>query len=167
MKSMASWTVWIFSASSSEISTCEPSFENSSSMDMISSTRSRESALRSSTKDALGTTCSSSTPSWSTMIFRTRSKTVVTESPPFSRIGLTPQASARGHGAYRTQDSVDESGRAIAAELLGQLDGFVDGGPNWGLIIHQNFLDCKPEDVAVNNRQLVHRIGRRRPRDDL
>ena len=61
-------TVRIFSASSSEISV-----PNSSSRLMISSTRSRESALRSSTNDASGLTSSSSTPSCSTTIFLSRS----------------------------------------------------------------------------------------------
>src|SRR5688500_17434909 len=42
---------------------------------MTSSTVSRLSAPRSSTKDASGVTSSSSTPSWSTMIFFTRSAT--------------------------------------------------------------------------------------------
>src|SRR5437867_5018780 len=42
---------------------------------MTSSTVSRLSAPRSSTKDASGVTRSSSTPSWSTMIFFTRSAT--------------------------------------------------------------------------------------------
>src|SRR5919201_1723151 len=53
---MASWTVRIFSASSSLILTL-----NSSSSDMISSTRSSESAFRSSMKFASGVTSSSLT----------------------------------------------------------------------------------------------------------
>src|SRR5260221_13375800 len=48
---------------------------NSSSRAITSSTVSRLSAPRSSTKDASGVTNSSSTPSWSTMIFFTRSAT--------------------------------------------------------------------------------------------
>ena len=58
IKEMASWTFWINWASSSEISTL-----NSSSMAIISSVRSRESAPRSSTNLASGTTSPASTPS--------------------------------------------------------------------------------------------------------
>src|SRR5262245_44286464 len=70
MYSVASFTFVIFSASSSGIS-----IPNSSSRAITSSTVSRLSAPRSSTKDASGVTSSSSTPSWSTMIFLTRSAT--------------------------------------------------------------------------------------------
>src|SRR5213082_2048170 len=68
MYSCASPTVLILSASSSEIS-----IPNSSSRLMMSSTRSSESALRSSTNEASGFTSPSSTPSCSTMIFLRRS----------------------------------------------------------------------------------------------
>src|SRR2546428_56990 len=68
MYSFASPTVLILSASSSEIS-----IPNSSSRLMMSSTRSSESALRSSTNEASGFTSPSSTPSCSTMIFLSRS----------------------------------------------------------------------------------------------
>src|SRR5919108_1307653 len=67
---MASWTVWIFSASSSGIS-----MSNSSSSAITSSTVSRESAPRSSMNDASATTSSSLTPSCSTMISFTRFST--------------------------------------------------------------------------------------------
>src|SRR6187399_3221527 len=70
MYSTASLTRVIFSASSSGIS-----IPNSSSNAITSSTVSRLSAPRSSTNDASGVTRSSSTPSWSTMIFFTRSAT--------------------------------------------------------------------------------------------
>src|SRR5208337_3799533 len=60
---MTSWTVLNFSASSSAIS-----MPNSSSMAMISSTRSRESAPRSSTKTASGVTSERSTPNLSTIM---------------------------------------------------------------------------------------------------
>src|SRR5271165_2299326 len=66
----ASCTVRIFSASSSGIS-----ISKASSKAMTSSTVSSESAPRSSTKDALGVTSASSTPSCSTMICFTRSST--------------------------------------------------------------------------------------------
>ena len=60
---MASWTVAMEAASSSGISV-----SNSSSMAMINSTVSRESAPRSSMKEAPGTTLSASTPNCSTMM---------------------------------------------------------------------------------------------------
>src|SRR6266496_2558573 len=67
---MASWTVRIFSASSSGIS-----ISKASSKAMTSSTVSSESAPRSSTNEALGVTSPSSTPSCSTMICFTFSST--------------------------------------------------------------------------------------------
>src|SRR6185437_283096 len=67
---MASFTVRIFSASSSGIS-----MSKASSKAMTSSTVSSESAPRSSTKEALGVTSPSSTPSCSTMICFTFSST--------------------------------------------------------------------------------------------
>src|SRR5512146_1314505 len=70
MKAMASFTVRIFSAASSGIST-----PNSSSKAMTSSTVSRLSAPRSSMKLASSVTFSASTPRCSTTIFFTRSAT--------------------------------------------------------------------------------------------
>src|SRR5215469_12329150 len=69
---MASCTVRIFSASSSGIS-----ISNASSKAITSSTVSSESAPRSSTKEALGVTSPSSTPSCSTIICFTFSSTAV------------------------------------------------------------------------------------------
>src|SRR5215472_17091736 len=69
---MASFTVRIFSASSSGIS-----ISNASSKAITSSTVSSESAARSSTKEALGVTSPSSTPSCSTIICFTFSSTAV------------------------------------------------------------------------------------------
>lgn len=60
----------MLAASSSGISQ-----SNSSSMAMINSTVSRESAPRSSTKVAAGTTLSASTPNWETMMSLTLSST--------------------------------------------------------------------------------------------
>src|SRR6185369_14691926 len=68
---MTSWTVRIFSASSSEIS-----MSYSSSRAITSSTMSSESAPRSSMKDACGVTWSSLTPSCSQMISLTRCSTL-------------------------------------------------------------------------------------------
>src|SRR6266567_7635671 len=67
---MASFTVRIFSASSSGIS-----ISNASSNAITNSTMSNESAPRSSTNEALGVTSPSSTPSCSTMICFTFSST--------------------------------------------------------------------------------------------
>src|SRR5579862_3379908 len=87
MYSTASFTVAIFSASSSGISM--PKF---SSKAMTSSTVSRESAPRSSTKEAVGVTSPSSTPSCSTMIVFTRSSTLaILIFPPVSAIYFAPQ----------------------------------------------------------------------------
>src|SRR5215471_7874959 len=72
MYSIASLTVRIFSASSSGIS-----MSKASSKAMTSSTVSRESAPKSSTKEALEVTSPSSTPSCSTMICLTFSSTAV------------------------------------------------------------------------------------------
>src|SRR3972149_7943236 len=153
---MASCTVTIFSASSSEISRVLPSLPNSSSMDMMSSTRSRESAFRSSTKEALGMTWPSSTPNWSTMILRTRSTTVATFSPPFR---LETWGLSGRHQAHRAQDAVDKSGGVVAAEGLGHLYRLVDGGAYRSPIIYQDFQDCKSEDIAVDRGELVDRPG--------
>ena len=62
------------------------SVSNSSSIDMISSTRSSESAPRSSTNDASGTTSSRSTPNFSAIIFLT----VPLYAPLIIRIGFDP-----------------------------------------------------------------------------
>src|ERR1051326_8288245 len=67
---MASFTVVIFSASSSGISSPNPS-----SSAMTSSTVSRESAPRSSINEAVGVTSDSSTPNCSTIICLTLSST--------------------------------------------------------------------------------------------
>src|SRR5437870_4820191 len=72
MYSTASFTVLIFSALSSGIS-----MSNASSKAMTNSTVSRESAPRSSTKDALEVTSPSSTPNCSTMICFTFSSVAV------------------------------------------------------------------------------------------
>src|SRR6266536_1621449 len=69
---MASLTFWIFSAASSGISML-----NASSNAMTSSTVSRESAPRSSTKEASGVTSLASTPSCSTMMLLTFSSTLI------------------------------------------------------------------------------------------
>src|SRR5271169_2005015 len=83
MYSTASFTVAIFSASSSGIS-----IPNASSKAITSSTVSSESAPRSSTNEALGVTSPSSTPSCSTIICFTRSSTLaILIVPPISRSG--------------------------------------------------------------------------------
>src|SRR5690554_3799666 len=73
----ASPTVTIFSASSSGIS-----MSNSSSKAIMSSTISKESAPKSSTKEAFSVTSCSSTPNCSTTISLTLAKVLSTMSPP-------------------------------------------------------------------------------------
>src|SRR3970040_917905 len=119
------------------------------------STRARESAFRSSTKEVCGFTSFSSTPNCSTMILRTRSKTVAKLSPPCAR---------RCDG---TENSVDELRRSLAAELLGQLDGFIDGCAHRHPIIDDDLVDGKPEDAGLHRRHLLQRPGRRVLADDL
>src|SRR5712692_8554130 len=77
MYSTASFTVVIFSASSSGTS-----MPKASSNAMTNSTWSSESAPRSSTNDAVGVTSASSTPSCSTIICFTRSSTLAIPVPP-------------------------------------------------------------------------------------
>src|SRR5882757_3050391 len=81
---MASFTVAIFSASSSGTS-----MPNASSNAITNSTWSSESAPRSSTKDAVGVTSASSTPSCSTIICFTRSSTLAIPIPPRSLVALS------------------------------------------------------------------------------
>src|SRR5260370_29737106 len=84
MYSTASFTVVIFSASSSGTS-----MPNASSNAITNSTWSSESAPRSSTNDAVGVTSASSTPSCSTIICFTRSSTLAIPIPPRSLIALS------------------------------------------------------------------------------
>src|SRR5215510_5080723 len=118
MYSTASPTVRIRSASSSEISV-----PNSSSRLMISSTRSSESAFRSSTKDASGLTSSSSTPSCSTTIFLSRSYVLATDSLLGARlldVGLAHD---------RPEDAVHEAPHRVSTVDPGQFDPLGDGHP--------------------------------------
>src|SRR5207247_6653394 len=114
---MASLTRVIFSASSSGIS-----MPNSSSRAITSSTVSRLSAPRSSTKDASGVTSSSSTPSWSTMIFFTRSATgsiKLLQSSPGAGEGILHGArggappSSHMEAAVHGQDLARDVGRGV------------------------------------------------------
>src|SRR5687768_8453215 len=138
---------------------------------MMSSTRSSESALRSSTKEAPGRTSSSSTPSCSTTIARTRSNTVATcESSWLLRnwIGLGFRVQRLGIGrpcgkntfAYGPQYSVYEAWRAFPAVAVGQLYSFVHDCRDRGRIICKQFPYCKAQDVPVNDSQCVNRILR-------
>src|SRR5919106_2810622 len=113
MYSTASWTVRIFSASSSEIYA-----PNSSSRLMINSTRSSESAFRSSTNEASGLTSSSSAPSCSTTIFLSRSYVVATDS-------------LLGAGCWgdRPENAVHEASHRLSAVDACQLDPLGDGHP--------------------------------------
>src|SRR5260370_21919776 len=164
---MASCTVRIFSASSSLILTL-----NSSSSDMISSTRSRESAFRSSMKFASGVTSSSLTLNCSAMIFFTRSSAlagIVFIRTPCSSSSLCCRMDGRVIYARRmrrrfssaarldrsSEDSVYELCRGLTAEKLAQLNRLVDRGPERHCSIAvQGFIESDAQDVAVNRRHL-------------
>src|SRR5262245_18830429 len=122
MYSTASPTVRIFSASSSEISV-----PNSSSRLMISSTRSSESAFRSSTKDASGLTSSSSTPSCSTTIFLSRSYVLATD----SLLGAVGAGCLVDLDLARDppEDAVHEAPHRVTTVDTGQFDPLGDGHP--------------------------------------
>src|SRR5712691_3666130 len=112
---IASWTVRIFSASSSLIFTL-----NSSSSDMINSTRSSESAFRSSMKLASGVTSSSLTLNCSAMIFFRRSSALVAivfSQAPFSSPGYVAGWLVTVLGARRTRRVVARCG--TTAWLIG------------------------------------------------
>src|SRR5579859_5705894 len=177
---MASWTVRIFSASSSLILTL-----NSSSSDMINSTRSSESAFRSSMKFASGVTSSSLTLNCSAMIFFRRSSALAgigLSKAPFSSCavfdarGFTARFS--GSSYWRglnwwplpvcarldrsSEDTVDKLGRSFAAEEFGQFDGLVDRGPERHFSIAvQGFIESDAQHVAVDCRHLGQRPQRR------
>src|SRR5215212_5903264 len=102
---------------------------------MISSTRSSESAFKSSMNEASGTTSSSVTLSWSAMIFLSRSSAVcaipltllwdlATYHAQSVATGSTRSAPVRGD--QTPQDAVDEPRRAFTAVQLGKLDCLVD-----------------------------------------
>src|SRR5262249_45994344 len=109
---MASLTVEIFSASSSGISSPNPS-----SSAMTNSTVSKESAPRSSMNDAVGVTSDSSTPSCSTMICLTLSSTeeAILNPPVYSPLRLQ----TRNYRSALTAFSTDFSSSAfsIVADL--------------------------------------------------
>src|SRR5437762_1759771 len=171
---MASCTVRFFSASSSLIFTM-----NSSSSDMISSTRSRESAFRSSMKFASGVTSSSLTLNCSAMIFFRRSSAlagIVFLRTPFSSSSLCCWMDGRvicarhmrrrfeiAAGLDRSsEDSVYELCRGLTAEKLAQLNRLVDRGPEWHCSIAvQGFIESDAQNVAVNRRHLRERPQRR------
>src|ERR1700722_10339595 len=122
---MASCTVRIFSASSSGIS-----ISKASSNAITSSTVSRESAPRSSTKEALEVTSPSSTPSCSTMICFTLSSTAAMSSP---RLQSFPHRYRHGHlrNSHPTPPRFPAAGRRKAvpeALLLAHLGMLIDIG---------------------------------------
>src|SRR3979409_1978824 len=114
---------------------------------MMSSTRSRESALRSSTNEASGFTSASSTPSCSTTIFLRRSYvfwSAPNRLPPcqLPAAGFAPGNPAKCRGRRtrpsigastaspdgRGEHAVHELRRDLRPEQLGQLARFVDDG---------------------------------------
>src|SRR3990172_5459283 len=89
---------------------------------MISSTRSSESAFRSSTKEASGVTCSSSTPSCSTTIFFIRSYVeAATLLPPLASASLgrrsTFLSTVRAVGAGLPRDPAKDAVHEPAGRL--------------------------------------------------
>src|SRR3972149_3184094 len=146
---MAFWRVLILAMSSSGISNLALGLENSSSMAMTSSTRSRESALRSSTKEASGTTWDSSAPSCSVMTLVSRCCTVANSSPPLLGFFL------EGRVSYRAEDAVDKAGGGVRAKGLGQLHSLVDSRLHGHPTIIQDFKNCQPQDVPVQGSKLL------------
>src|SRR5688572_32808628 len=120
---------------------------------MTSSTVSRLSAPRSSTKDASGVTSSSSTPSWSTMIFFTRSATgsmKLLRGPVAGRLlilllhveaAVHPEHLSRDVGGGVGHEERDGTGDVFRAPDAAQGDGcgqgflrlLVDGGGHVGV----------------------------------
>src|SRR5512141_1732627 len=125
MYSTASLTFWIFSASSSGIS-----MPNASSKAITSSTVSRESAPRSSTKEASGFTSSACTPSCSTMMLLTFSSTEFDiRNPPYAVSGK-PADSHRAGAGFQARGSVaatrDERPFSVPAALLADVEPAAD-----------------------------------------
>src|SRR5579859_3930011 len=93
---------------------------------MMSSTRSRESAFRSSTNDASGLTSSSSTPSCSTTIFLRRSYVVATD----SLLGAGCRRLGAGRlGSDPPEDTVHEAPHRVSTVDPCQFDPFGDRHP--------------------------------------
>src|SRR5439155_12036698 len=103
------------------------------------STRSRESAFKSSTNAAVGSTWSSSTPSCSTIIFCTLVKVSSAIMSPLRMLGRKVTAhcgrTARAASALdlllpashdSSEDAVDESAGVFAPEGFRDLHGFID-----------------------------------------
>src|SRR5260221_2953154 len=181
MYSTASPTVRIFSASSSEIS-----IPNSSSRLMMSSTRSRESALRSSTNEASGFTSASSTPSCSTTIFLRRSYIFASANrlPPCHYFRYPPPASPPASGKVSPlrcspvnrgltsagltthggrQYTIDELRRGLRAEQLRQLDRFVDDHAGERRAGDAQLVEGDAQHVLVDLGHLLDReLGRQR-----
>src|SRR5690349_8090554 len=135
---------------------------------MISSTRSSESAFRSSVKDASSFTSDSSTPSCSAMtglsFARISSLDMVDICLPNLTSGAGCWRSLRPE-KYRAKHPVDEPGRSVAAKRFGKRNRLADGALGWHSIIVQNLIDCKPQDGLVHPRHLWQRPLRRRLRD--
>src|SRR5262245_8378150 len=95
---------------------------------MMSSTRSSESALRSSTNDASGLTSSSSAPSCSTTIFLRRSYVVATD----SLLGVGCCCRWPGAAGLRCdvpEDAIHEAPHRFSTVGARQLDPLGDGHP--------------------------------------
>src|ERR1044071_5774414 len=112
---MASFTVAIFSASSSGISS-----SNSSSNAITSSTVSSESAPRSSMNFAFGLTSSSSTPSCSQMISLTRSSTGFAMAPLTSPSEVRRRHEPSDHSHVQPAIHVEDLPGHVRGSVAGQ-----------------------------------------------
>jgi len=57
-------------------------------------------------------------------------------------------------GKEAAQDAVDETGRTVAAEGLGKLDGLIGDGLGRGVGGEGDFVDGQAEDISVYGREL-------------
>src|SRR5438477_6692859 len=151
---------------------------------MMSSTRARESALRSSTNEASGFTSASSTPSCSTTIFLRRSYIFWSAKSANLPAALPrPPASPPAPGKCRARHArpsigapgpptdgrrehpVDELRRRLGPEQLGQLDRFVDDHAGRGIAKDTELEQGDAKHVLVDLGHLVDRPLRRQGRD--
>src|SRR5437762_5659666 len=145
---------------------------------MINSTRSSESAFRSSMKFASGVTSSSLTLNCSAMIFFRRSSAlagIVISKTPFSSCALIDARgfAARFSGSYNwrgfgwwplpvcarldraSKNAINKLGRSFASEEFGQFDRLVDRGPERHFSIAvQGFIESDAQHIAVDRGHL-------------
>src|SRR5688500_1963595 len=132
---------------------------------MISSTRSSESALRSSMNEASGTTSASSTLSSFEIIFLRRPSALAGMGYDLLRIRILGYRSTGwnfvvgSRADHPAEDTVDKSRRAFAAVQLGELDRLVDGDAYGDCSIPvENFKEPQPQNISVDRRELGDRV---------